>query len=145
MYVGELSESPQKIHIDALLHILIHAYTRFILFSFNTVALNLDNEGCNKLKTEAACVASADGRPPKDSFKMFRSPCHWCCNATCTNNTARCEPQDWLAKQQSYKGKSRNGVGYDSCPAAGRYEIATIDCNSLSFPQQLYIYIYIRK
>ena len=84
------------------------------MFISNTADLSLENKGCPGITSEAACVAAADNRK-----NYYKSPCHWCCGATCTTNQNMCEPKNWLLEQKAYKGQSRNGAGYDTCPFKG--------------------------
>ena len=139
---GALSPSPHHPHHNCLF-ILLPTLTlprilppplAPILPSPHPIALRLVAEGCYTLTSEADCLASADGRSePLSGITLYKSPCHWCCGASCTDDNNKCEPYSWLLKEDSYAGKSRNGVGYDSCPSA-----SACACTSILF---LCIYI----
>ena len=60
-------------------------------------------------------MASKDGRA--DNFSFY-GPCHWCCGVKCTTDGNRCEVQSFLTAHD-YVGKSRNGIGHDTCADKG--------------------------
>jgi len=80
--------------------------------------LSSQNLGCHMLHTEADCIAATDGRLNRT---FTGSPCHWCCGASCTSpHTSKCEPREWLLRQPSFSGRSKNGLGHDTCKVERR-------------------------
>ena len=69
-------------------------------------------DGCFTLTNEKDCLASKDGR--EDKPHHF-GPCNWCCGNHCTENGNKCEAQSFLAAYPDFEGKSRNGIGHDTC------------------------------
>ena len=111
------------------IHAVITTLTplRTTLLFANTVILSVDNQGCNILTHEAACVASADGRS-----EWLHSACHWCCGLACTNNSDhKCEPEVWLFNQESYVGTSHSGDGHDTCPQTSQSALRCMFVNKI--------------
>lgn len=76
----------------------------------NCPVLNIQTSGCYTIGDAETCVRSKDGRAA-----FGASPCQWCCGAACTSAGAKCEPKEWLFKQDDYIGLSRNGFSENTC------------------------------
>ena len=91
----------------------------------------LSAASCSSLKTEASCVGGKEGRDmPGSSLtdgegrllsgmglsNVKGEPCNWCCGDACTSQSGNvCEPRGWLLLQKDYFGRSKNGLGDDTC------------------------------
>jgi len=89
----------------------------------STSGLSNDNAGCYLFAGEADCLRSKDGR---QGASYTDSPCDWCCGDACTgNNNNKCEPHQWLMNKAD-KSASKNGAGYDTCPAEHQVGVASL-------------------
>merc|ERR1712039_237707 len=97
-YVKKAGPAPQKPDVSSLIN---------------------DGQPCYHFHDEKTCIAHVDGRGPAKNTKPPAfdgiQPCRWCCGGGCSGGGNKCEPEAWTLNRPQYNGRSKNGLGEDSC------------------------------